>query len=466
MGGEPTFVSIDDMTSPQWTVAADGEEKRALANELAVRLFDDVAPGGLIQRSQGKWYPGEPLPRWQIGLIWRTDGQPLWTDPALLADPFEARSTLPCDERARRQGRRAGRPPGHRPVRASRRCAARLLRGPAGRVGGRGRQTGGTAARRPIPSSADPTTVAALDADLTEPSAWALPLTPAWWGNGWASPRWRFRRGRLVLLPGDSPAGARMPLSSVSLGRPGLRGRGGLHPLGCGAERLPARGRRRGPGRDPVPDRAGGPGPGRPRAPVPAAAGEAGEVRRAGRLARRGGPGDRRAGRLGGLPAAARLPGEAADGDARSRRDRGQPAPDVVVDRVQRADREPVRDRAPVSARHRDVRPGRPAQRHRRRQPHHPRRSGTGQVAAAATSRPAGQHAHLLAAPPVAVLPVLGSVRRADQSGAAGRRGPPGDPVRAGDRLLRGRAAVRSGSARTRTGIDDPGRSTGRCGTC
>ena len=58
MGGEPTFVSIDDMTSPQWTVAADGPEKRALANELAVRLFADVAARRPDPAQPGQVVPG------------------------------------------------------------------------------------------------------------------------------------------------------------------------------------------------------------------------------------------------------------------------------------------------------------------------------------------------------------------------------------------------------------------------
>ncbi len=90
MGGEPTFVCIDDMTSAQWRVAADGPEKRALANQLAAALADRFAKGGLVQRGQGKWYPGEDRPRWQIGLVWRRDGEELWSDPALLADPYAA----------------------------------------------------------------------------------------------------------------------------------------------------------------------------------------------------------------------------------------------------------------------------------------------------------------------------------------------------------------------------------------
>ena len=221
MGGEPTFVSIDDMTSPQWTVAADGEEKRALANDLAVRLFDDYATGGLVQRSQGKWYPGEALPRWQIGLIWRTDGQPLWTDPALLADPFDAESAYEgADAAAERIARRITESLGL-PADQLQPCYEDPLAALAAEVSQPEGERTDPATDAP---TADAALVETLDADQTEPAAWALPLTPAWWGNGWASPRWRFRRGRLVLLPGDSPAGARMPLSSVTWADPEFEG--------------------------------------------------------------------------------------------------------------------------------------------------------------------------------------------------------------------------------------------------
>ena len=88
MGGEPTFVSRDDATTPQWNTDADGTEKRELANRLADRLRQVYAVGGVVHRGQGKWYPGEPLPRWNIALQWRTDGVSLWEDPALLADPW------------------------------------------------------------------------------------------------------------------------------------------------------------------------------------------------------------------------------------------------------------------------------------------------------------------------------------------------------------------------------------------
>ena len=93
VGGEPTFVSIDNQVDPEWTTDADGPHKRQRASALAARLKKVWAPHGLIQRSQGKWYPGEPLPRWQIGLFSRTDGEPLWRNAELLADPWPSDGT-------------------------------------------------------------------------------------------------------------------------------------------------------------------------------------------------------------------------------------------------------------------------------------------------------------------------------------------------------------------------------------
>jgi hypothetical protein len=170
MGGEPTFVSIDDMTSPQWTVAADGAEKRAKANDLAVRLYQDFAAGGLVQRSQGKWYPGEPLPRWQIGLIWRTDGRPLWSDPTLLADPFDAAGgSEDAPDAAERIARLVTERLGL-PVEALHPCYEDPLAALAAEVG---RPDGPRPDATGDGPDAAPDLVAELDAQVSEPAAWA-----------------------------------------------------------------------------------------------------------------------------------------------------------------------------------------------------------------------------------------------------------------------------------------------------
>ncbi|WP_341304896.1 transglutaminase family protein [Pseudomonas sp. TMP25] len=84
-GGEPTFVSIDDMDGAQWNTEAHGKEKRQLAGQLTHRLKNHFAPGGMLHYGQGKWYPGEPLPRWSLNIYWRVDGLPMWLDESLFS---------------------------------------------------------------------------------------------------------------------------------------------------------------------------------------------------------------------------------------------------------------------------------------------------------------------------------------------------------------------------------------------
>ncbi len=218
VGGEPTFVSIDNQVDPEWATDADGPHKRERASVLAARLKKVWAPQGLVQRSQGKWYPGEPLPRWQIGLFWRADGEPLWENEDLLADPWsEEPNTDSISPDASRQllasiADGLGLPdtqvrPAYEDALAH---LAGAVRQPAGEP---------VSAEDDLESdSADlrAKLMARLDTPITEPIAFVLPLHRRDDDEGWASANWQLRRGRIVLLDGDSPAGLRLPLDSIS----------------------------------------------------------------------------------------------------------------------------------------------------------------------------------------------------------------------------------------------------------
>ena len=222
VGGEPTFVSIDNQVDAEWTTAADGPHKRERASDLAARLKAQWAPQGVVHRGQGRWYPGEPLPRWQIGLYWRTDGQPLWPDGTLLADPWgQPPAGAPADSTSAENLLSAiadglGLPPAQvRPAYEdplSRLAAkARLPQGDAVEPGA---DLDPEAGRDSAEARAQ--LLARLDESTATPTAFVLPLHRREDELGWASANWQLRRGRIVLVDGDSPAGLRLPLNAIS----------------------------------------------------------------------------------------------------------------------------------------------------------------------------------------------------------------------------------------------------------
>jgi len=97
-GGEPTFVSVDDRDGAEWNTEAMGPTKRLLSADLMERLRAKYGDGGLLHYGQGKWYPGEQLPRWSLNLFWRRDREPLWSHPELFAS--ERRDAGVTDQQA------------------------------------------------------------------------------------------------------------------------------------------------------------------------------------------------------------------------------------------------------------------------------------------------------------------------------------------------------------------------------
>ena len=213
MGGEPTFVSIDDFESDEWNTSAVGPQKRALADKLIRRLQTRFAPGGFLHYGQGKWYPGESLPRWTFSLYWRRDGQPVWKNPDLIAAEEEPQPAGADEAKSFMEGmaealgldpeyaqpayedpaewilKEANLPPNVTPENSK-------LKNPEDRA---------RFAR-------------VFDRGLTEPAGYALPIQR--WQTKAAAPKWRSelwrpRRGRLYLVPGDSPVGFRLPLHAL-----------------------------------------------------------------------------------------------------------------------------------------------------------------------------------------------------------------------------------------------------------
>jgi len=209
MGGEPTFVSIDDMEGAEWNTTALGTNKRERAGILLRRLKERFAPGALLHYGQGKWYPGESLPRWALGCWWRRDGEPIWRDDRLIADET-------IDH-------------GHRDDHAK-----RFIDALADRLGVDAAHVIPAYEdvwyylwkERRLPSNVDPLKSELKDSEqrlrlarvfeqgLGSVVGRVLPLRREETGE-WTSGRWFLRSEHLFLIPGDSPIGYRLPLDSL-----------------------------------------------------------------------------------------------------------------------------------------------------------------------------------------------------------------------------------------------------------
>ena len=178
MGGEPTFVSIDDMESEEWNVSAVGKHKRELSETLVKRLAKRFAPTGLLHYGQGKWYPGEDLPRWALSVFWRKDGEPLWHNRDLIADTSES-------------------------LEHSHEDARKLLAEIADNLG--------AGSKWIFPAFDPPEWPGGPKGSLR---GYVLPLhrNP---NPGWISGNWHLHGDGVVLIPGQSPVGLRLPIEQL-----------------------------------------------------------------------------------------------------------------------------------------------------------------------------------------------------------------------------------------------------------
>jgi uncharacterized protein (DUF2126 family)/transglutaminase-like putative cysteine protease len=214
MGGEPTFVANSDRDAPEWNTDALGPTKRGFATELVHKLRQEYGQGGFLHFGQGKWYPGEQLPRWALNIYWRADQEPVWRNPALFTDERTPTHYTSADAQA----------------------FTALLASKLG-VTGKHIQTAYEDSwyylwrERRLPVNVDPFN-SKLDDEmerarlrrvfeqkLDTPVGYVLPIKVAGYdeqyGAAWTTGPWFLRDERMYLMPGDSPMGLRLPLDSL-----------------------------------------------------------------------------------------------------------------------------------------------------------------------------------------------------------------------------------------------------------
>lgn len=212
MGGEPTFISNRDMESDEWNTDADGKDKREMALELTQKLKTTFAKKGFLHFGQGKWYPGEPIPRWQYAMYWRKDGQALWEQNDLIGNPTQKGKTTEEE------------------LNDFSKLLANQL---------------GCSEDKVIPAFEDryfylweennlpvnfdeeadvekakiarQTLIELLKKGMDKPTGYVLPLRWSLEEKGWESCEWKFNRKQLFLIPGNSQIGLRLPLDRIKI---------------------------------------------------------------------------------------------------------------------------------------------------------------------------------------------------------------------------------------------------------
>lgn len=210
MGGEPTFISIDDRESDAWHFTALSDDKLMLGRDILLRLGKRFCHDGVFMLSQGKWYPGEILPRWCLSYYWRPDGSPIWKDTSLLADFNQSYDYTNDTAKTfiHALSHQLGIPQSYiQPLHED--TPHYLLQ------------------ERNLPLHDEIMTLdvfkqtarkklqSLLDQDLNAPVGFVLPLHYSLKHNRWISNRWQRRSSHMILLPGNSPVGLRLPLNSL-----------------------------------------------------------------------------------------------------------------------------------------------------------------------------------------------------------------------------------------------------------